>query len=121
MKKTIDTKTGVAIILMVILLVGGIAVLGKSRSPVSTANPSVSFDKIILFSTEACRFCDQARALLSDKNIDFMEMKIDTSPKANALFQKVGGRGVPLLFIGNTRIEGYNSSAILAAIERYNP
>ena len=53
--------------------------------------------------------CDQARALLNRRGVPFTEKDPQTDPEG---FKKVSGgdMGIPLLFVGSTKIRGYLES-----------
>lgn len=72
--------------------------------------------QVVLFSTSVCPYCKQARTLLRDKNVAFVDYVIDESDDANAKFKQLGGVGVPLLYIGDRSISGFRESAINDAL-----
>jgi mycoredoxin len=74
--------------------------------------------KVVLYGTSRCGFCAQARAYFKENNIPFADLDVDQSPQARSEFSKLGGGGVPLLLIGNRRIQGFNPSAIGAALKK---
>ncbi|WP_017879275.1 MULTISPECIES: glutaredoxin family protein [unclassified Janthinobacterium] len=74
--------------------------------------------KVVLYGTTRCGFCAKARAHFAENNIPFTDLDIDQSPQAKSEFAKLGGGGVPLLLIGNRRIQGFNPGAIGAALKK---
>jgi glutaredoxin len=71
---------------------------------------------VVMYATSTCPYCAKVRKLFAAKGIAYTEYLIDTSEAANAEFAARGGRGVPLLYIGDRRIEGYREEAILDAV-----
>ena len=60
--------------------------------------------------------CDQARALLNHRGVPFTEK----DPQADLEgFKKVSGgdMGIPLLFVGSTKLRGYNESDWNSALD----
>lgn len=48
-----------------------------------------------------CPFCEQAKALLTKKNIDFTVVKVDEVPEARAWLMEQNHRAVPQIYIGD--------------------
>lgn len=72
--------------------------------------PPPGLKKIVLYSTSWCSACKKAKKFLSRNNIDFTEKDIEKSHQAKQEFARLGGRGVPLILIGETKLRGYNKS-----------
>mgnify|MGYP003343736998 CR=1 FL=1 len=63
--------------------------------------------KAIVWSKNHCPFCDQAKALLKNKNIPYEEIKIDESPEAREFVLAEGHRTVPQIYKdGKVFVEG---------------
>lgn len=64
--------------------------------------------KAIVWSKYHCQFCDQAKALLSSKGIEFEERKIGDGWTKEELLEAVPtARTVPQIFIENKLIGGF--------------
>ncbi len=62
---------------------------------------------LTVYSKNHCPFCDQAKALLKNKNIPFEEIKIDESPEAREFVLAEGHRTVPQIYKdGKVFVEG---------------
>ncbi len=70
--------------------------------------------KVILYATVSCGYCKKARKLMKDNNIAYFEYDINTSKEGREQYNKLGGRGVPVLLINGEVVKGYNPSRILA-------
>jgi glutaredoxin len=81
-----------------------------------TAQEIDSSCDVILFSTASCPYCKRARAFLKAKEIPYCEKDINRKKANKAAYKNVGGKGVPVLVIGNKVIHGFNSSAISQAV-----
>ncbi len=77
-------------------------------------------NKIVIFSSSTCPFCKAAREFLSENKLNYTEYLIDRDEIRNTEFTKLGGSVVPLIFIGNRRIEGFNVQTIQSAIKAIN-
>ncbi len=72
---------------------------------------------VILFSTATCGYCAQARALLDARQVDYADLRVDDSEMARNEFEALSAIGVPVLLIGQRRIEGFRKEAIIEALE----
>jgi mycoredoxin len=71
---------------------------------------------VVMYATATCPYCTKVRDLLAAEGVKYTEYRIDTSAAANAEFIARGGIGVPLLYIGERRIEGFREPAIREAL-----
>lgn len=53
---------------------------------------------LTVYSKNHCAFCDQAKALLTSKNIPFEEVKIDENADARSFIVSEGHRTVPQIY-----------------------
>ena len=83
-----------------------------------TAQEIDSSCDVILFTTASCPYCKRARAFLKTKEIPYCEKDINRKKANKAAYKYVGGRGVPVLVIGNRVVHGYNTSAISKAVKQ---
>lgn len=63
---------------------------------------------VVLYGTSWCGYCKKARAHFRSRNIAFTDLDIETDASAKALFEALGGRGVPVILVGDTRINGFS-------------
>lgn len=64
--------------------------------------------KAVVWSKYHCPFCDQAKALLTMKGIEYVEKKIGDGYTREDLLEAVpNARTVPQIFIGNDHIGGF--------------
>lgn len=70
--------------------------------------------KVILYATDWCGYCEKTRSLLRTYNIDFFEYDIEKSQEGLAQYTKLGGKGIPVLFINGRVIHGYDPEKIIA-------
>ena len=55
---------------------------------------------LTVYSKKHCPFCDQAKALLTKKNIPFEEVRVDEDAAAKDFIVKEGHRTVPQIYKG---------------------
>lgn len=64
--------------------------------------------KVEIYTTQTCPFCVRAKALLTAKNVDFIEYDVSASPGVRNKMTKraQGSSSVPQIFIDNEHIGG---------------
>lgn len=63
---------------------------------------------VVMFSTERCGYCKQARQYFTERGIAFVEKKIDQDRDAWDEYQTLGASGVPVILIGRKRMDGFS-------------
>jgi len=62
---------------------------------------------IVIYSTLHCSYCQRARQLLTEKGVDFDEIRVDLQPERRSeMEQRSGRQSVPQIFIGEQHIGG---------------
>ncbi len=82
--------------------------------------PVVSADgaKVVMYSTDWCGYCRKAKAFFRERGVAYVDFDIEKDEQARREFERLEGRGVPLIVIGGEVIRGYDEQAILAALGR---
>ncbi len=75
-------------------------------------------EKVVLYATSWCGYCDKIRALLKKNNIPYHEYDINRSDVGNRQFERLGGGGVPVMLIDGTVVRGYSPGKILELAKR---
>lgn len=73
---------------------------------------------VVVFSTSTCPHCADARRLLGELGVQYRDFVVDQDEGAKRRFKALGGEGVPLLFIGDRRIEGFREAVIRESLKR---
>jgi len=61
-----------------------------------------------IYTRNTCIYCDMAKALMKENDIDFMEINIDLDNKERLLLKEQGHKTVPQIYDeGNNHIGGY--------------
>lgn len=74
--------------------------------------------RITLFSTRRCPHCRQLKQYLQRQGLRFQELDVERDPRAQKRFARLGARGVPVVLIGDTRIDGFDRGRLDAALQR---
>ena len=77
-------------------------------------------DPVIMLSTSTCGYCKKMRADLADWNVEYLDIDVETDEKGQFAFEKLEGRGVPILLVGERTVHGYSperAHALLSAAD----
>lgn len=72
--------------------------------------------KVVMFVTANCGWCKRAKAYFQKRDVQYIAYDIKKSKQAYRKFKALGGRGVPLILIGDQKIAGFNKQAINEAM-----
>jgi glutaredoxin len=91
------------------------------NAPVETAQQSAELPKggIVMYCTSWCPGCRRARAWFQARNLEFVEIDIDTNPAAAVQVKKWnnGARTTPTFDIDGTILSVFNEQKMIAALE----
>ncbi len=108
---------GLASIVAVVFVGLSVAALWHTGQTQLTAADISSEHELVFFSAPWCGHCDRARIWLDAQDVDYLEINIESSTDAHDLWREAGGRGVPLVLVGETRIAGYAPAAFADALK----
>ncbi len=83
-----------------------------ARAKMAASPSGANGRQIIMYSTAQCPACQQAKQYLTQRGVPFEERNVQQSKTAADEFQRLGGRGVPLIMVGGERMEGFNPQEI---------
>jgi glutaredoxin-like YruB-family protein len=67
---------------------------------------------VVMYTTAQCPACQQAKKYFAQRGVNYEERNVEQSRQAAEEFQKLGGHGVPLIMVGNNRMEGFSPQAL---------
>lgn len=67
-------------------------------------------EKVVMYATSWCPYCQQARNYFRQQGIAYTEYDIERDIEAKRRYQAFGGRGVPVIFVGKRRMNGFSVS-----------
>jgi len=77
-----------------------------------------SNSSVVMYSAEWCGVCKRAKKYMQKNNIAFKEMDIDKSSQAKREFKKLNGKGVPIILVGNQRMNGFSAVKLEAMLKK---
>lgn len=79
--------------------------------------------KVTMYSTGVCPYCQMAERLLRSKGVAAIErIRVDLEPERRAeMMEKTGRRTVPQIYIGDTHVGGFDDLAALDRAGKLDP
>jgi len=66
--------------------------------------------KVVMYATSWCPYCEKARNHFRQQGIPYTEYDIERDAEAKRRYQAFGGRGIPVIFVGKRRMNGFSVS-----------
>lgn len=79
-----------------------------ASAPTRAKPASATQPRVVMYATSWCGYCAQARQWFSANRIAFTEYDVEANANAMAEFRKLGGRGYPLIMVGDERVAGFS-------------
>ena len=79
--------------------------------------PGASGRGIKLYTTARCGYCKRARAYLASRGLAYTEYDVETSSVGRADYARLKGRGVPIIFVGDQRMDGYTEAGLAQLLQ----
>jgi glutaredoxin len=67
--------------------------------------------RVVMYSAQWCGVCKTARRYFQEHKIRYTEKDIERSKRARQEFERLGGRGVPLILVGRKRLSGFSAAS----------
>jgi glutaredoxin len=67
---------------------------------------------VVMYTKPKCGYCARAKAFFAKYGIAYTEYDITTDKQARKRFKKLNGNGVPLIFVGEKRVPGFNEGLL---------
>ncbi len=75
---------------------------------VKAADTSVGAN-VVMFSTTWCGVCKRAKEYFNAKGIAFTEYDVEKSDTGRTEYKRLNGRGVPIILVGDRRMDGFSA------------
>ena len=103
--------------LLVVLVLGAAVVFGRPLLQQGTATHAAVEQgavqpEVVLYSTAWCGYCRKAREFFAANGIRYIEYDIEKNSLAFSEYRRLGGKGVPLITVGDDVVKGYNEAAL---------
>jgi len=82
-----------------------------------SASAGATQPEVKMYSTDWCGYCKQARAYFAANRTRYTELDVEKVPAARAEYQRMGARGVPVILVGEQRMNGYSEERLAAMLK----
>ena len=73
---------------------------------------------VTIYSTSTCHFCHAAKEFFKEHNIAFTDHNVsEDSAKRDEMIQKSGQMGVPVIFVDNEMVTGFDEPRLRELLE----
>ena len=73
--------------------------------------------QITIYSTPTCHFCQMSKEFLKEKGIAYTEFNVASDlEKRQEMIQKSGQMGVPVIFVGDEMIIGFDKERLVSSL-----
>jgi glutaredoxin len=73
---------------------------------------------ITMYSTSWCVHCKRARNYFAANNIRYRDIDVESSESNRKEWKDLGGKGVPLIFVGEKMMRGFSEEAMAALLRK---
>jgi glutaredoxin len=80
----------------------------SNNTPKPASRQPAASNDVVIYTTQRCSVCQQAKQYMNAKGVDYVERDVETSAEARRQFAAYGGKGVPLILVGNERMLGFS-------------
>lgn len=72
---------------------------------------------VTIYSTPTCHFCQMAKEFFKEKGVGYTEFNVAQDlEKRQEMIQKSGQMGVPVIFVGNDLIIGFDKERLASSL-----
>lgn len=87
--------------------------------PASSGGPLRSIEhEVVMYGTAWCGYCAKTRQYFAAHGIRYTEHDIEASDEGRRGFEALGGRGIPVVVIDGTVVQGFNAEAMDSLLAR---
>jgi len=73
--------------------------------------------KVTIYSTPTCHFCQMAKEFFKEKGVSYTDYNVAQDlEKRQEMIQKSGQMGVPVIFVGNDMVIGFDKERLVSAL-----
>lgn len=76
----------------------------------------MSTPRITLYTARNCPHCKRAKQYFQHKGLRFQEIDVEQNARAQKAFARFGARGVPVILVGDIRIDGFDRQRLDALL-----
>lgn len=93
-----------------------VSAVGRNDAPGQSAAPkaagAATRAQVTMFATSWCPYCRHAREYFAANNIPYTELDVEKSEEAKQRYRALGGKGVPVILVGEQRMNGFSEQRL---------
>lgn len=74
--------------------------------------------RVVMLSASWCGVCRRARNWLTQNGVAFTEYDVERDRKGMEEYKRLNGKGVPIILVGDLRMDGFSARALEAMLAR---
>lgn len=108
-----------AALILLSLLLGGLPAAREYFSGLGAAEGHGQYNNqpVIMYSTRWCPYCKKAREYFKRHQFSYVEYDIESSATNLENFRALNGNGVPLILVGDRRMQGFSPQSFEALLK----
>ncbi len=80
-------------------------------------NQTIMDKTVTIYSTPTCHFCQMTKEFLKEKGISYTDFNVASDiEKRQEMIQKSGQMGVPVIFVGDEMIIGFDQEKLVSSL-----
>jgi glutaredoxin len=87
-----------------------------SGAPTGAGN-AIAKPAVKMYMTDWCPYCRKAKEYFGRNGIAYTELDIEKSSAAKAEYRALGGRGVPVILVGDRRMNGFSEESMVQLLK----
>jgi glutaredoxin len=92
--------------------IAGPPVVSTFKGGTSSKDISAVAAKVKVYGATWCGYCKRAKAYLQARGTPFEDIDVERSAQGKSEFRSLGGRGVPVILVGDQRMDGYRQETL---------
>lgn len=68
--------------------------------------------KVVVYSSESCTYCKQAKDFLKENHVDYVEKNVSTDMQARKELMAKGHMGVPVIYVDDVEMVGFDKAKL---------
>jgi glutaredoxin len=73
-----------------------------------SSKPTAAKGQVVMYSASWCGVCKKAKRYFQANKIPFQDYDVETTAKGKVDYAKLNGRGVPIILVGDRRMNGFS-------------
>lgn len=78
---------------------------------------AATMQPVVVYSASWCGVCRRVKGFLQSKGVSYRDYDVETSRKGREDFRRMNGRSVPIILVGEQRMNGFNQGTLTAWLQ----